>query len=425
MPQKDKKWIELLNSYGPFNHGPWEGKGVRVTHEEGLEGRADFLAGAIRKLIKSKFTNAQLKKMTIADVGCYDGWILHQLSDVPFRKMVGIEPREKNILKGEGIRRLLGIKTRVKFRIGDVESLGREQFDIVLCMGVLHHLESAAIAIRKLDAITKLMLVLDTICLPEKYLSKSLAGDLELKDVIYQRKPRRFGLTGEKYESAYYDGSTSRTTVVSIPSTESLIMNLDILGYGPIEIVAGPEKFRRAMKKSERSFEEVLLYGMKKGGEPRDEVARHVKEYEHALIHDALHPDLVRSLYAHYVEKKRVAVPLRVRAVMSYLEAPKGEPAPLRRHFQKPIEFEIVKNMRFNPEDKIALEYGKMLYAEKKYSEALSALGSITQKLNADWRAVYRSFYLMHLIYAELGDETRSAHYARLSKRCHMNFPLL
>ena len=39
--------------------------------------------------------------MSIIDVGCYDGWILHQLSNLPFNQMVGIEPREKNIIKGK------------------------------------------------------------------------------------------------------------------------------------------------------------------------------------------------------------------------------------------------------------------------------------------------------------------------------------
>ena len=38
--------------------------------------------------------------MSIADIGCYDGWILHELSDLPFKRMVGIEPRQKNIDKG-------------------------------------------------------------------------------------------------------------------------------------------------------------------------------------------------------------------------------------------------------------------------------------------------------------------------------------
>src|SRR5205085_11180554 len=149
----------------------------------------------------------------------------------PFKKLVGIEPRRKNITKGEGIRKLLGIKTRVKFKVGDIDSLGKERFDIVLCIGVLHHIESIPSALRKLDSATKQLLIVDTICLPSKYLTPALQEDLELKDVIYKQKPKLFGITGQKYESSYYDGSTSQTAVVSIPATESLRMYLDILGY--------------------------------------------------------------------------------------------------------------------------------------------------------------------------------------------------
>ena len=44
----------------------------------------------------------EIKDFSILDIGCNDGWVLHQLSDLPFKKMVGIEPREKNIEKGDG-----------------------------------------------------------------------------------------------------------------------------------------------------------------------------------------------------------------------------------------------------------------------------------------------------------------------------------
>lgn len=420
------KWIELVNSYGPFNHSPWEGNGVRVSHEEVLEGRAAFLARAIRRIIKTNFTDAELKKMTITDVGCYDGWILHQLSDLPFKKMVGIEPRRKNVIKGEGIRKLLGIKTRVKFEIGDVEALGKEKFDIVLCIGTFHHLESIASAMKNLTAVTKKMLVVDTICLPSKYLTEELAKDLELKDLIYQIKPKQFGLVGEKYESAYYDGSTSRTTIVNIPAIESLIMHFDILGYKPIKITAGPEAFHRAMKKNKRPFEEILLYGVKGKMTKKDIIAQYSKKYEYGLVHDILNRDLVHALYSRYVRGKKVSPSSPAgRAVIQHINSSVGEVAVLKHYFKKPIELEIVKNMRFNPKDKISFEYAKILYSEKKYQEAVSVLHSITETLNTDWRMVYRSFYLLHLIYKKIGDKKRSLRYAKLCKRCHVNFPLL
>jgi len=423
---KNAKWIELVNSYGPFNHCPWEGRCVRVSHEEGLGGRAVFLARAIRKIIKTNFTDAELKKMTVADVGCYDGWILHQLSDLPFKKMVGIEPRKKNIIKGEGIRNLLGIKTRVKFRIGDIEKLVKEKFDIVLCIGTFHHLESIASAMKNLDAITKRMLIVDTICLPSKYLTESLAKDLELKDLIYQIKPKRYGLIGEKYESAYYDGSTSHTTIVNIPSIESLIMHFDILGYQPIKIAAGPKAFRQAMEKNKRPFEEVLIYGEKRGLSGQDVVASYAWKYEHGLVYNVINPTIIRALYSRYVQSKKSPVLSPAgRAIVRHIDSPNGDLALLRRHFKEPIDFEIVKNMRFNPRDKISFEYAKVLHAERKYQEAIAILHSITETLNADWRVVYRSFYLMHLIYEKVGDRKRSLYYAKLCKRCHANFPLL
>ncbi len=422
--QKNSQWIETVNSYGPFTHSPWKGNGISVSHEEGLEGRADFLAKELRKLIVGKFTHAQLKKLSIIDVGCYDGWILHQLSDLPFKKLVGIEPRNKNLLKGEGIRRLLGIKTRVQFRVGSLENIGKEKFDIVLCIGVLHHVESIAIAIRNLDSITKRMLVIDTICLPEKYLTATIARDLELKDIIYQNKQKRFGLTGEKYESAYYDGSTSHVAVVGIPSPQSLIMNMDILGYSPIKIVANQHAFRKAMKKNMRPFEEILISGMKTIDGSKDEVVEYIKKYEHALIHDNLDGALINELFGYFVENKRMQLSPLARQILSYIKDG-GDGKDIQKYFKKSLEWEIIKNMKYNPRDKVAFEYAKKVWKAGDGAEAIRVLKSITQTLNADWRTVYRSFYLLHLIYTKGGNHKEGLRYAMLCKRCHINFPLL
>ncbi|MDQ3068442.1 MAG: hypothetical protein M3R55_01775, partial [Acidobacteriota bacterium] len=95
------------------------------------------------------------------------------------------------------------------------------------------------------------------------------------------------------------------------------------------------------------------------------------------------------------------------------------------RHFPKPLEFEIVRNLRFNPQDKLAFEYAKTLFSEARDQEAMTILRSITEKLNADWRAVYRSFYLLHLIARRQRQPRVAARYAALCKRCHANFPLL
>ena len=139
MKKLSSEQIELINTYGPYNHAVWTSQGITVSNEERLSGRVELLAKKIRECILKHFTMDEIGKLSIVDVGCYDGWILQELSDLPFLKMVGIEPRESNITKGKVIREQLSIESRVIFEIGDINSLGDQKFDIVICTGVLHH----------------------------------------------------------------------------------------------------------------------------------------------------------------------------------------------------------------------------------------------------------------------------------------------
>mgnify|MGYP002637223365 CR=1 FL=1 len=114
--------IELANAYGPYAHGTWVGHELVIGNEEALAGRGAFLVSLIRRSILEKFTLDQISNMTLVDVGCYDGWLICQLEDLPFARMIGVEPRKKNLDKGRVIRELLGIETRVEFRQGSIES---------------------------------------------------------------------------------------------------------------------------------------------------------------------------------------------------------------------------------------------------------------------------------------------------------------
>lgn len=256
--------IEMVNAYGPFNHALWTAKGICISNEERLSGRGEFLVETIRKCINKNFAPEDIETLTILDVGCYDGWILHQLSDMKFKKMVGIEPREKNVLKGEKVREILNIQTPAEFRIGDIDSLGDEKFDIIICTGVLHHIESVSTAFRTFGRICERMLFIETICMPSKFITNAVIKEMELKDIVYQYKGRMCGLTGQKYESSYYDGSASELSVVSIPSVESLMMYMDVNGFKDVDVVVEPHVYwKKVLQNSGRSSHAVCICALK------------------------------------------------------------------------------------------------------------------------------------------------------------------
>src|SRR5260370_16293518 len=96
------------------------------------------------------------------DAGCGVGllsqWVLECGLNV-----CGFDGRAENVM--EARRRF----PQVPFERGDIEErailqLGR--FDLVLCFGLLYHLESPLLAIRNLRGLTKKCLLLESMCLP-------------------------------------------------------------------------------------------------------------------------------------------------------------------------------------------------------------------------------------------------------------------
>ena len=414
--------IEEINAYGPFNHSVWRGRGVSITNEEGLAGRAAFLGETIRKVLLKTYGAKKLGTKNIVDIGCYDGWLLHSLEGLPFRELVGIEPRSKNIEKGKGIRKLLGIRSRVKFLQAAIETLPKKKYDIVLCIGTFHHLESIPLALRKLDAICNDSMIIETLCLPERHETAAFKRDIEMKDVIYMYKEPIAGLTGHKFESSYYDGSTARTTVVSIPSIRTLLMYFDALGY-EAKIVVRPRDFKRAMPKNERPSQEVLIFAQKKRARMEESVPGYILNYEYGLVNTILPREIIKPLYDRYCLGKKRAVTGAARSIAGHIDNPAKRLGGLSSSLGKSTHaLQIVKALRFNPFEKIALEYGKLLRDEGRIEETANVLRSVTERPNADWRATYRSFYLLSKIYAALSDRRMSQRYKKLCRIANPDF---
>lgn len=417
--------IEVINSLGPFNHSAWRKGSLCITQEEVLEGRADFIVTKIRDTITKNFTLSQIRQMSIVDIGCYDGYILHQLTDLPFKKMIGIEPRQKNIDKGVGIRKILGIDEKIKFKRTTLEKLGKnEKFDIVLCIGVLHHVESISVAIKKLDKICSQMLILENLCIPSIHITDDFKIDIEMKDLIY-KKENLCGITGQKFESSYYDGSAESTSVISIPSIETMMMLLTSLGHTNFTVAATPEDFSIAMKKNTRPSKEVLIYSIKSSENVSVSIDETINTYESGIINTCLNEELVQVLYDKYVNNFNDIVGIKKYTdIINYVEGSSND-LPSIFYNDKDSNEDILKSLRFNKIDKITFEYAKIQYRNNNLEASIKSLEAIIYKINSDWRTCYRSFYLLSEINKKLNRKTLVKKYLRLCKSCNPDFPLI
>jgi ubiquinone/menaquinone biosynthesis C-methylase UbiE len=409
--------IEELNANGPYSMAVWHSGEVSVGNEEGLVGRSEYLIKLIRKSILKNFTLEEIKTLSIIDIGCNDGWILHQLSDLPFSKMVGIEPRVKNIDKGKTVRKILKLENKVDYRIGDIESL-QDKFDIVICVGVLHHVESIPVVLRKIRESSRRMTLIECRCLSSSHITEEIKDQIEMRDLVYQFKDEICGITAQKFESAYHDGSAAYNTIVNIPSTESLVMNLEILGFDEIEVVVDSDTYRKDVWQNKRPLGGVCISALVSEKEVTHEGSEEnwIQDYEKGLQSEVLPRPFLEPLYQSFCLKNSdVKFSGNLETARNYLNSVNGQSSivasDLPDGHQGKFALEIVKNWRYSPSDKIRLEFGKLLKQEERLDEALEVLKSVTTRLNADWRSVYRSFHLISEIYAQKNNTVEANRY--------------
>lgn len=419
--------IELLNAHGPYNHSVWAGGGRTLSSEEALSGRGEYLARILRAALVSRFTPAEMSALTVADVGCYDGWLIHQLSDLPFRRLVGIEPREKNIRKGQVARKLLGVESRVEFRLGALDSLPDERFDIVIAAGLLHHVEAPVQALRSLRRICGRLLFAETIILDSRHCSEEVQREVEPKDVVYYGRAKSCGLSGQKLESAYYDGSSTALSLVSIPSWETVSLACEAAGFtAPVKQVE-PEEYRRAVWGEKRPCLAAIFTAEPVPDSQLDPAGQaKAKRYEAALAALILDLDDLTPLYQEFVSGESPQKPTAVSAAASRMirEAPNPENVRALEALNLPAEgAEILKNLARAPADKIRLELGKALLAAGRAEDAEDQFLAITRRWNADWRSVYRAFHYLSVISRRRGDTEAEARYLGLLSVANANFP--
>jgi len=350
------------------------------------------------------------------DVGCYDGWLLCQLEDLPFAKMIGVEPRTKNIKKGKFIRKTLKIKTRCEFKKGEIENLKKTlagiKPDIVICCGLIHHLPSTASGIKNLHQICGELLFLETICLPFNEKLHKYKKIFELKDIPYKVGKSDYGFSGHKLESAAYDGSATQYSVVSIPSVGAIRMFLSAQGFSDIRMSADPDRYSKIFKKSHRKFSAVCFLAKKTV--PTDE-SKMIMLHESGLLLNQLSFNKVRKIKTALLQNKSTFSEKMIKQLQSRLA----------KNSKNKFMLEIAKSIPFAPMDKILLELGKGLFFKGLYKEAIQELLSITRKLNADWRCVYRAFCILAWSYKAIGAKKLSLKYKRKCLIAYPSFPTL
>ena len=142
---------------GPDLVAPLHGHNLPPIHQT----RAEMMEATVRRALEAAGPDA-----IALDIACNEGWFAHKLLEWGASRVVGIDIREQNIRRAMLVRDHLGISPeRLDFAVGSVYELDPDElgtFDVVLCIGLIYHLENPIGALRVSRALCRDLCVVAT-----------------------------------------------------------------------------------------------------------------------------------------------------------------------------------------------------------------------------------------------------------------------
>lgn len=145
---------------------PWQlGARHAPTLHPILEGFHATRAALVEQEVREALAAAGPSARAI-DLACCEGWFAHRLLEWGAREVVGIDIREQSVRRAELVRDYLGLDAdRLRFRTADVLELAAEElggFDVVLCLGLIYHVEHPMGVLRLARKLTRGLCVVES-----------------------------------------------------------------------------------------------------------------------------------------------------------------------------------------------------------------------------------------------------------------------
>jgi len=227
--------IEALGPwFYPFPLGPGIVTPSKVPPQ--VQGIFDTRRQMMESAVRAHF-GTRVADIRAADVGCHEGYYSLALRELGVPEVLGLDYREDNLRRARFVAEHLSV-SGVRFLQANVEELDPVElgeFSLVLCYGLLYHLENPMRALRRLHAITGELLVLETQVVDE------VEGVTEWGSQEWMRPFH--GVLAVIDESGEYDegnAETGSTPIVTCPSPRALQFLLQAAGFRDVRRVEPP-----------------------------------------------------------------------------------------------------------------------------------------------------------------------------------------
>ncbi|MFY2765118.1 class I SAM-dependent methyltransferase [Arenimonas sp. MALMAid1274] len=173
------------------------------------------------------------------DLACHEGWFSQQVSALGFAPVLGLDAREQHVADARLAAQACGAKHSLVFRQQDVHAITageHGQFDLVLCLGLIYHLENPVGALRVARALTRA----GGLCLVETQVAPGLSGHIDYGHHTFVKPVTgSFAIVDETDET--HGPETSTTGICLVPSLDALLWILRKVGFARVELLPVPD----------------------------------------------------------------------------------------------------------------------------------------------------------------------------------------
>lgn len=212
-------------------YGPWTAHNVRLA--DGLYTMSPEPTGdevKLRRVVQlvSDLCDGRFDGLRVLDLACLEGMYALELASRG-AEVVAIEGREANIEKARFAARALGLD--VDFQLGDVRDLSVERhgrFDIVLCLGILYHLDAEDVVslVERIRLATRNAAIFDTNVALARSETRELGGLVLHGKSVFEHDPD----DAEEDRLARLWSSLDNPSAF-VPTLPSLLRLLDRTGF--------------------------------------------------------------------------------------------------------------------------------------------------------------------------------------------------
>jgi tRNA (mo5U34)-methyltransferase len=176
-----------------------------------------------------------LSGQTVLDVGCNAGFYSIEMKRRGATRVLGVDSQRNLIRQATFVREVLGLDIEYqRLSVYDLDPHVLGQFDVTLALGLIYHCKHLVLALEKLFAITRELLVIETAIYPPEKSPPSFVYNVG-------------GIQPILHPLAYVENPADAKEAIYnwfLPSVDALCALLENVGFDELEVLPGVQRDR-------------------------------------------------------------------------------------------------------------------------------------------------------------------------------------